>query len=106
MPVIHVVKPGECLSSIAALYHVEDAQKLYNDPANAKLKAKHPNPNLLDPGDEITIPDSAKKTFKLETDKQHKIVIKRRGRPRIRITLATEQARWVYDQLRIASPRS
>jgi hypothetical protein len=86
MAVIHVVKPGECLTSIAALYHVEDAQKLYNDPANADLKAKRPNPNLLHPGDEVTIPDTAQKTYKLETDKRHKIVIKRLKR-KLKVTV-------------------
>jgi pimeloyl-ACP methyl ester carboxylesterase len=52
----YTVKPGENLSQIAARNGMT-AKALYEDPANAKLRAKRPNPNLILPGDPIVIPD-------------------------------------------------
>lgn len=77
MPMKHTVEQGECLSTIAAHYGFADHRALYDDPANADLKKKRPNPNVLFPGDVVTIPDRGAKTVSLATGQRHNLVIKR-----------------------------
>jgi N-acetylmuramoyl-L-alanine amidase len=74
---IHVVRQGECLSSIAAAYGFADWRRIYNDAANAALREKRPNPGLLHPGDEVAIPDLRTRTVSLPTGNVHRIVVKR-----------------------------
>jgi hypothetical protein len=45
MATIHIVKKGECLSSIAYHYMLPDWHIIYDHPQNAEFKAKRPNPN-------------------------------------------------------------
>ena len=73
----HVVTRGECLATIAHRYGFSDATDIQNHPDNAEFKSRRPEPNLLFPGDEIAIPDSAPdKTLTLATGKRHVVVIK------------------------------
>jgi N-acetylmuramoyl-L-alanine amidase len=74
------------LTSIAARYGLEEAEPLYDDPANQALKAKRPNPNLLYAGDQVTIPDRPRQVHRLATGAKHKLVVKRPKRS-IRIAL-------------------
>ena len=67
----HTVEQGECLSRIAAQYGFRDYQTIYNDPGNAELRQKRPDPNMLFPGDIIFIPDKARKDVAAETTKVH-----------------------------------
>jgi N-acetylmuramoyl-L-alanine amidase len=83
---VHTVRPGDCLTSIASRYGVPDAQTLYDEPANQALKTKRPNPNLLYPGDAVTIPDRPGKVYRFATGAKHRIVIKRSKRT-VRIAL-------------------
>jgi len=53
---IYTVKAGDTLTSIAKLHGINSGQSLYDDPANKTLRAKRPNPNLILPGDKISIP--------------------------------------------------
>ena len=55
----HIVKQGECLSSLAARFGFLNWKQLYDHPANAKLRQKRPNPNILAPGDEVAVPEPA-----------------------------------------------
>ena len=57
-PTVHVVQKGESLSKIAALYGMGFAawRKIYDHPDNEPLREKRPNPNLIQPGDEVVIP--------------------------------------------------
>jgi hypothetical protein len=63
----HIVKQGECLSSIAARHGFGDWKKIYDDPQNAAFRKKRPNPNLLFPGDEVFIPEKKAKQFSMKT---------------------------------------
>ena len=77
MPKQHVVAQGECLSLIARRHGFADWKTIYDHPDNAALKKARPNPNLLFPGDVVTIPDLTPKVLALATGKKHRIVIKR-----------------------------
>lgn len=73
----HIVRQGEYLSRIARQYGYSDWKTIWNDPANATLKDKRKNPNILYPGDEVFIPDKSDKHELRATDKQHRFTVKR-----------------------------
>jgi hypothetical protein len=56
MPKTHVVKEGECISSIALEYG-HFAKTIWDDEANKQLKEDRGNGSVLLPGDELAIPD-------------------------------------------------
>jgi Putative peptidoglycan binding domain len=55
----HVVVQGEYLAKMAFVYGF-DADQVWNDPKNADLKQKRPDPNVLAPGDVLQIPAAKK----------------------------------------------
>lgn len=68
----HIVRQGECLSSIAKKYGFGNYECIYNAPENEKLRAERPNPHILCPGDEVLIPNHREKTVEIETGKPHR----------------------------------
>lgn len=52
----HRVRQGECLSAIAAAHGVTWRQ-LWDADANAGLRARRKDPNVLHPGDEVALPE-------------------------------------------------
>jgi N-acetylmuramoyl-L-alanine amidase len=69
----HIVKQGECLSSIAHAYGFRSYKKIYDDPANVEFRKRRPDPALLLPGDEIAIPTPEPTPLILATGKVHHI---------------------------------
>lgn len=67
----HKVKQGECLSSIAAKYGLFP-DTVWDDPANADLKQRRGDPNVLAPGDVVVIPDKRAKEESGSTEKRHR----------------------------------
>lgn len=59
---VHVIKQGEHLSTLAHKYGFRDYRTIWDDPHNAELKTKRKNPNVLYPGDEVFIPDKKQST--------------------------------------------
>lgn len=72
---LHIVKQGECLSSIAAAYGFADWHTIYDDPANANFRRKRPDPNLIYPGDELNVPDLDPGNKNCSTEKRHVFVL-------------------------------
>jgi N-acetylmuramoyl-L-alanine amidase len=73
---IHVVQPGECLASIASQYGFADYKAIYEHPDNADFKKARPNPNLVFPGDPISIPDKQVKKVDAAQRQHHKFKVK------------------------------
>ncbi len=71
---VHVVRSGECLSGIALHHGFRDYRTVFNHPANAALRKKRPDPNLIHPGDEVVIPALAPKRASAATGASHEFV--------------------------------
>ncbi len=80
MPIRHTIKQGESVISLSEL-HGLFAETIWNDPANAELKAKRKDMNVLMPGDVLVIPDKRLKEVRRETNNVHKF--QRKGIPAI-----------------------
>ena len=71
MPTQYTVKQGDCISSIAAACGFQ-WKTIWNHPDNADLKQKRQDPNVLYPGDIVTVPERERKEQSCPTDKRHK----------------------------------
>lgn len=67
----HTVKEGEHISTLADLYKFFDFHTIWDDGGNADLKAKRKNPNVLNPGDIVTIPEKILKELSRPTTRIH-----------------------------------
>ena len=67
----HVVAQGEHLSSIADQYGFTDYTILWDHASNADLKQQRVNPNVLQAGDNLYIPDKQQKTESGATAQRH-----------------------------------
>ncbi len=74
----HVVKDNEDIASIAAA-HGFHWKTLWDDPANAALKDKRKDPNILKSGDVLVIPELRPRDESLPADQRHRF--KARGLP-------------------------
>jgi putative peptidoglycan binding protein len=72
MKTMHVVRQGEHLAGIAHQYGFADWQLIWNDPANAEVKARRRNPNILYPGDRLEIPELHAKEYERPTEERHR----------------------------------
>jgi hypothetical protein len=81
----HVVKQGECLSTIARVYGFADYHPIWDDLQNAPLKAKRGNPDVLFPGDRLFIPDKGGREESADTGRRHRFAVQR---ARVRLELA------------------
>lgn len=81
----HTVVQGECFSSLAHRYGFL-METLWRHPGNAKLRETRQDPNVLYPGDVVTIPDRELREEPRPTDQRHKFV-KEADRTKLRIRL-------------------
>jgi N-acetylmuramoyl-L-alanine amidase len=83
----HIVQQGECVSSIAEDYGFF-WQTIWNHPENSALKQARGEPNVLEPGDEVVIPDKTLKEQNCPSDQRHSF--RRKGTPaKLRLRLLT-----------------
>ena len=76
MATLHVVKQGECLSSIARQYGLKEWRKIYDHPDNANLRQRRPNPHLLSPGDRIHVPEREERVEAATDNQRHRFRLK------------------------------
>jgi N-acetylmuramoyl-L-alanine amidase len=78
MPTQHVIEQGESVVQLAERYGLS-AETVWNDAANANLKEKRGDMNVLMPGDVLVITDKTPKSVGAVTGKQHRF--RRKGVP-------------------------
>jgi len=71
MPIRHVVRQGECISSIAFQYG-HFPKTIWDDPGNAELKRLRKDMNTLAKGDALTIPDKRVNQVDGGTETRHR----------------------------------
>lgn len=96
MPTVHRVRAGECMTSIAekaGLYW----ETIWQDPANDSLRALREDPNVLQPGDLVTIPDVRPKKIQRGAGARHSFT--RRGIPaRVEVVLRDSDGSAISDE--------
>jgi N-acetylmuramoyl-L-alanine amidase len=90
MGFIHVVRPGECLSTIARRHGFASWRAVYECPENQDFRRQRPNPNLIWPGDQVFIPDPSRRQELADTAQRHRFRT-RRSAPRLRLVLKDPQ---------------
>ena len=75
MSKIHRVKAGDHIPKIVAANQFREVATVWDHPNNAKLKEKR-QPCILNPGDEVFVPDKNRKTVEARTGVTHKFVVK------------------------------
>src|SRR4051812_30971694 len=71
----HTVQLGDCIASLSDANGFGDYKTVYDDGANAALKASRPNANVLAAGDTVVIPEVVPKAIPLPTGKTHTLVV-------------------------------
>ena len=87
MPIRHLVRPGECLVSLAIRYGFRSPDDLLAAPGNAQLGSDRPDPTVLAPGDVVEIPDREPKRVSKLTDHRHRF---RATLPALELRLAVQ----------------
>lgn len=86
---VHVVSPGECLTQIAHRNGFHSYDKIWNHPDNTQLKKLRKHPDILHPGDRVTIPDPDQEVRARAADQTH---VFRLRTPRRRLKVVLQDA--------------
>ncbi len=106
MPIRHTIAPGDTTIGLSEK-HGLFAGTIWDDPANAELKQKRKDMNVLMPGDVLVIPDKRIKEVSKASDQKYKF--KRKGIPaKFRMQVfecetprANQQYRLIVDGVRL-----
>ncbi|MBC7925517.1 MAG: peptidoglycan-binding protein [Bryobacteraceae bacterium] len=85
----YTVLQGDCLSSIARRHGLTSWRRIYDAAENAAFRRRRPNPNVIEPGDVLFVPERELKDRQASTDKLHHYVA-RPDRTVLRILLADD----------------
>ena len=75
---MHTVAQGECLSSIAKQYGFHDYRTIYDHANNADFRQLRKNPNVINAGDQLFIPEKDPKVVERPTGAVHTFQVQRR----------------------------
>jgi len=91
----HIVKQGECITTIAQANGFS-GEALYKHPDNAELRKKRPNPNILHPGDKVVVPQLETKSVNAQTGTMHRFQVKQPKRE-LRLVLLDHDGKSIGD---------
>lgn len=84
MSLRYVIRPGDCLASVAAQFGFSDPAAIHDHADNADLKQRRADPHLLVPGDVVMIPDRVEKEIDCAAGARHRFTLKQ---PRVVLRL-------------------
>jgi hypothetical protein len=87
------IQAGDHLTKIAEQLGLPDTETILSLEANAPLRDR-PHPEMLDPGELVTLPDVEPLQFTLATGKRHELTI-HRLKPKLRVAFTTFAGRSV-----------
>ncbi len=90
MPTEHRVQQGESLYTIAKQHGFLNWRTIYDAPENDALRDARPNPQVLQPGDVVIIPDDQDPALKVSLDRR--IIVARRKRDLQPLRIVLRQA--------------
>jgi hypothetical protein len=91
--IVHDVRQGDYMASIAMQYGFSDWRQIYDHADNAALKKRRPNPNVLLPGDQVCIPDKPVKQVDAAPGAMHKFEVQPMKPIRLQIALKDEKGK-------------
>ena len=71
----YIVQPGDCVYSIASREGLPWT-KIWDHPENNSLRRKRSDPGILQPGDELFIPEKETKEVKCSTEARHRFQLR------------------------------
>ncbi len=87
MPALyHKVQQGEWVSKISAHYGITDWRRVWNHPNNSDLREKRKEPNVVNPGDALFIPERQLRQENCPTDQKHSFRLKI-GKKKLKLVL-------------------
>ena len=99
----HTIKKGENLTKIAKAYGFSgsDWKKIYDHPKNAAFRKLRPDPNLIQPKDEIFVPETAGKNIDEEIKSLEFMLAQLQAMPPSVKSIIMESKRMSKEALRI-----
>jgi len=83
----YVIKQGDYLTKLA--HHLGfDAEAVWNDAKNAELKSAREDPNMLQAGDVLFVPDEPKKRLELTAEQENTYVAKV---PKVKVSVVVSE---------------
>lgn len=68
----YTVEQGDHIARIAEAFGIRSWQTIWDHPDNASLKGQRGNPNVLHPGDVVSVPERAERVEDCATEKRHR----------------------------------
>jgi N-acetylmuramoyl-L-alanine amidase len=100
----YVVRSGDYLTAIAFRFGTT-VDEIWADPANAELKKRRANPEILAPGDVVFVPETHREWLPVETGAQNKYTA-RRPVVTVRVILRSPDGKALANQSVTTSPPS